>query len=107
MCYRNSLVFKCDCEHAEDSGDGGSVAPLCDVPDVQRSQTIPDSSKNIFQVDRIQSGAWSEFADRSANIIPVFIVCGQRAERSPDGSRNILQFGHSLVRAEGNGEIGP
>ena len=31
MCCRNSLVFKCECEHAEDSGDGGISRPLCNV----------------------------------------------------------------------------
>ena len=93
MCCRNSLVFKCDCEHAEDSGDVGSVARSAMLPGAQRSHAISDSSKNIFQVDRIQSGAWREFP---IGLGTLFRFASWVAnERSDPGnrSRNIFQVG--------------
>ena len=80
MFCRNSLVFKCDCEHADDSGDGGSVARSA------MSQAIPDSSKNIFQVDRIQSGARSEF---------------------PIGLRTLFRYASSVANERSDPLIGP
>jgi hypothetical protein len=86
MCCRNSLVFNCDREHAEDSIDAGFSRPLYNVRSVQRSQTIPDSSKSIFQVDRIQSVAWSEF---------------------PIGVRKFFRYASSVASERSDPRIGP
>ena len=81
--------------------------PLCNVPGVQRSQTIPDSSKSIFQVDTIQPGTWSEFP---IGLRTFFRYASSVANERSDpriGPGTFFRLGTVWVRAEGNGEIGP
>ena len=74
---------------------------------ISYAHNIPCSSKNILQVDRIQSGARREFAIGLGTLFRFASWVANERSDPEIGPGTFFRVGTALVRVGANGEIGP